>query len=423
MKKFTITILASLLTFGSFAQTEPNYGSDKDKCLEKVSLYSGYLQQKAYKDAYKFWKEAVAVCPEYKPNLYSNGVYIVKKLSKDKTLSKERVKALKDSIAIIYEAGIKIFGATPDLMEDYGNDLIIYKKDYSNGVKNIKEALDGLREGTRYSTITYYSQALAKLIKKGEKDCEEGVKEFERLSEFTAANKGKKGYDKAQAAVEKYLGPCLTCDKLTPIVEKKKAEILEDAVKLEKYVKLLGDKECTKSEVYEEMAKKLAEVKSSATAFQGLAVLLYNKGKKTEALTYFDKAIEMEEDAAKKEDILNKAAQVALSAGKSSKATGYASDLLKLNPNSGEAYLIKASNAAKSSCGSSAFAKSTKYWVAYDLAAKAKSMDASVSARASKLMGSYRSRFPEKTELFAQGLKEGASYTHCSGAKTIVRAK
>ena len=82
MKKFIVTFLTSFLTLGLTAQVEPNYGADKDKCLEKVSLYSGYLKQKQYKDAYRFWRQAVETCPEYKPVLYYNGVYILKKLSK-----------------------------------------------------------------------------------------------------------------------------------------------------------------------------------------------------------------------------------------------------------------------------------------------------------------------------------------------------
>lgn len=423
MKRFTITILAIALSFGAFSQ-EPNYGENKDLCLEKVSLYSGYLKQKQYKDAYKFWKQAVKVCPEYKANLYANGAYILKQLSKDKTLSKEQRKIHSDSIAIVYAAGIKIFGGTPDMLEDYGAALIIYSDDYENGVNNLKEAIDGLRQETRYSTMIYYSQALAKVIASDKKDCEEGVKEYERLAEFIEMNKGKAGYDKAQEAIDKYLGPCLTCDKLVPLQEKKWEEAKTDMELANKIVDLLDKRGCTDNEVYKDLLERVINSKDDPTPtdFMRLAQVKLNDGKKSDALKYIEKAADIAGDD-EKESILEKAADVASSAGSTSKAMDFANELLKINPNNGTAYLVKAAAMARSSCPATAFEQLTNYWVAYDLAAKAKSLDPSVADKASRLMSSYRSRFPEGSELFAQGLKEGQSYTHCSGVSTTVRAK
>lgn len=422
MKKFIVTILTSIFTLGLVGQAEPNYGPDKDKCLEKISLYSGYLKQKQYKDAYRFWKEAVATCPEYKPLLYSNGVYILKKLSKDESIPEDRQEALRDSIRVVYEAGIKIFGATPDILEDYGNDLILYARDYEAGAKNIKEAIDGLREETKYSTIMYYSQALRNLENAGTKDCEELVTEYERLSQFIETNKDKQGYDKAQEYIDKYLGPCLTCDKLVPVLEKKREEAKTNAGLREKILKTLTERECTDSEIYEELITISCNEKPTCDCYQGLAIIQYNKGDKAKALDYFDKAAELCEEKAEKEKILEKAAGIALTIS-TSKAQKYANELLDLNSSNGTAYIIKASAMAQSGCGASQFEVSTKYWVAYDLAAKAKSLDASVADKADKLLGSYRARFPEQSEIFAQGLKVGDSYTHCSGATTTVRAR
>ena len=296
MKKFIVTILTSFFTLGLIAQVEPNYGADKDKCLEKVSLYSGYLKQKQYKDAYRFWRQALETCPEYKPVLYSNGVYILKKLSKDKSIPKERQEALKDSIRLVYEAGIKIFGGTPDILEDYGNDLILYARDYEAGVENLNEAIDGLREATKYSTIMYYSQALRNLENKGVKDCEALVKEYTRLSEFIEINKDKKGYDKAQEYIDKYLGPCLTCDKLVPVLEKKEEEAKTDGELRKKILDQLKERECTDSDLFKTLIVIECNENPSADGYEGLAIMMYKDGKKSEALEYFDKAVELSED-------------------------------------------------------------------------------------------------------------------------------
>jgi len=124
-----------------------------------------------------------------------------------------------------------------------------------------------------------------------------------------------------------------------------------------------------------------------------------------------------------KEEQLIYVMKLAKSAKMSSKANSYMKQIQAINPNSGLVYLMKARNAASSGCATTAFEQSTRYWVAYDIAAKAKKLDPSVAAEAGKLMGQYRSRFPAKNELFVQGLKEGASYKHCSGATTTVRGK
>lgn len=423
MKKLAIILLGALLATSAMAQTEPNYGPDKDKCLEKVSLYSGYLKQKMYKDAYKFWGQAVEVCPEYGTNLYANGIYILKQLRKDKTYTKEQRQNFTDSIATVYEAGIKIFGGTPEILESYGADLIIYTGDYEKGVANIKEAIDGLRYEIKYSTYIYYSQALAKLEKREDVDCEVLVEEYDRLSQFIEMNKGATGMDKAQEAIDKYLGPCLTCDKLLPVIEKKFEAAKTDGDLRRKILKLLGDRECTGNEMYRTLAIKECDKNPSTDAYISLGNGYYGDKKYSEALKYYEKGISLEEDKAKKENLLTKAAGIALASGSISKASSLANDVLELNPNSGEAYLVKAFVAARSSCGNSAFERSTKYWVAYDYASKAKSVDAGVADKTNKALGQYRAGFPEKGELFAQGLKEGESYSSCAGGSTTVRAR
>lgn len=423
MKKLAVILFGGLLATSAMAQTEPNYGPDKDKCLEKVSLYSGYLKQKMYKDSYKFWKQAVDVCPEYGTNLYANGIYILKQLRKDKSFSKEQQKRFTDSIATVYEAGIKIFGGTPEILESYGADLIIYDGDYKKGVDNLKEAIDGLRHEIKYSTYIYYSQALAKLERSGDVDCEVLVNEYERLSGFVGMNAGATGMDKAQEALDKYLGPCLTCDKLLPVVEKKFEAAKTDGDLRRSVLKLLADRECTSNEMYRELAIIEVTENPSVDAYIALGNGYYGDKKYSEALKYYEKGIALEKDKTKQADLLIKSSGIALADGNESRANVLANDVLDLNPNSGEAYLIKATIVARSGCGNSAFERSTKYWVAYDYAAKAKSVDSSVADKAGSLMGQYKARFPEKGELFAQGFKEGESYSPCAGGTTTVRAR
>jgi hypothetical protein len=129
----------------------------------------------------------------------------------------------------------------------------------------------------------------------------------------------------------------------------------------------------------------------------------------------------MTDDASRKEKLLIDVAKRLNKAGNRSKAKVYVQKVLGLNSNNGEAYLIKADMIGRSKCGTSAFDDAAINWAAYDMAAKAKNVDPSVSSVSSKAMSSYKARFPTKQQVFGQGLKTGESYKTCNGYSTTVK--
>ena len=413
MKTITLTLILSLFTLGIFSQTG-NLGDKPDECKKYLSLYGDYLKQKMYVDSYKFWKGAVTVCPEYNANLYENGIYIMKKLQKGAT--KERKAALADSIVWAYEQSINLFGDNPSINEDFGIDLIKSKK-VERGVELVKKALDSSENKARASTIYYYSMALAVLKNKDKKDCEVLVKEYDRLSSINDANSGSNGYDKSQEAVDKFLGPCLSCDNLLPIIRKKFELAKTDANERKKILTTLERRECTNNDIYETL--KEIDVKENPTAdgYRRIAQIYINKGEKSKAKVFFDKAIELaDSNEDKVKYMLDAASNFPRSAG------SYANDALAMDPNCGTAYLIKARNIANSKCGTSAFDDRAINWAAYDMAAKAKSVDSSVASKASKDMLRYKAGFPSTKQIFEQGgLSTGDSYKTCNGYSTTVK--
>lgn len=411
MKRIVFTLLITLSTLGLFAQTG-NLGDKPDECKKYLSLYTGYLKDEVYKDAYKWWVEAVKVCPDYNANLYDNGVYIMKKLRKSAT--KERKKSLADSIIWAYEESIKRFGETPAQNQDYGKDLILLGK-VEKGVEVMKKAIDALGDKTRASSIIYYSNALALLENKEKMDCEVLVQEYDRLSTIIGNNKGK-AYAQAQERVDKYLGPCLTCDKLLPVVKKKFEKAKTDSDLRKKTLALLDSRGCTDNDIFITLTEIENDENPTAKGYLYLTQIYVNKGQKSKAKENMDKAIKLAETDEDKVDLIIKAAKLFPSS-----ASSYAKDALAIDPNCGEAYLIKANLIARSKCGTSRFDDQAIYWAAYDMAAKAKSIDPSVSSESSKAMSSYRARFPEKNDVFAQGLKAGQAYKTCNGYSTTVK--
>ena len=413
MKTITLTLLLSLFTLGMFSQTG-NLGDQPNECKKYLSLYGDYLKQEMYADSYKFWKGAVTVCPEYNANLYDNGIYIMKKLQKGAT--KERKSALKDSIIWAYEQSIKFFGDNPGIDEDFGADLIKSGK-VERGVELVKKAIDSSDNSLRASTIYYYSNALAVLKNKEKKDCEVLVKEYERLSSIIEANVERNGYDKAQGAIDRFLGPCLSCDNLLPIIRKKFELAKADANERKKILSTLSRRECTNNDIFETLNEIDVKENPTAEGFRRIAQIYINKGEMSKAKGFFDKAIELAEN---KEDKVNYIIAAASNFRRS--AGSYANDALAINPNCGAAILIKARNIANSKCGTSAFDDAAINWAAYDRAVKAKSVDSSVASLASKAMSSYKARFPTKQQVFGQGgLSTGDSYKTCNGYSTTVK--
>lgn len=417
MKRIVLSALISIASISMFAQTG-NLGENPEECKKNLSLYTDYLTQKVYKDAYKFWVEAVKVCPEYNANLYDNGIYIMNKLKKG--ASAERQQSLSDSIVWAYEQSIQLFGDNPKINENYGADLIKLGK-ITKGVEVMKKSIDSASGQTRASSIYYYSNALAVLKNKEKMDCEVLVNEYDRLSEIVGMNEGQNGYDKAQDALDKFLGPCLTCDKLLPVIEKKFEQAKTDDNLRAKVLNTLKKRECTDNEVFKTLIVIDVEKNPSATGYEGLAQMYLQEGSNSKAITYYDKAIEMTEDVSKKESMLINTAKILLGKGNKSKAGDYANEALKLNGNNGDAYLIKASIIASSACGTSRFDDQAINWAAYDMAARAKSVDSSVSSQASRDMARYQARFPEKGDVFAQGLQTGQAYKTCNGYSTTVK--
>ena len=413
MKTITLTLILSLFTLGIFSQTG-NLGDKPDECKKYLSLYGDYLKQKMYVDSYKFWKGAVTVCPEYNANLYENGIYIMKKLQKGAT--KERKAALADSIVWAYEQSINLFGDNPSINEDFGIDLIKSKK-VERGVELVKKALDSSENKARASTIYYYSMALAVLKNKDKKDCEVLVKEYDRLSSINDANSGSNGYDKSQEAVDKFLGPCLSCDNLLPIIRKKFELAKTDANERKKILTTLERRECTNNDIYETLNEIDVKENPTADGYRRIAQIYINKGEKSKAKVFFDKAIELaDSNEDKVKYMLDAASNFPRSAG------SYANDALALDPNCGTAYLIKARNIANSKCGTSAFDDRAINWAAYDMAAKAKSVDSSVASKASKDMLRYKAGFPSTKQIFEQGgLSTGDSYKTCNGYSISVK--
>ena len=107
-------------------------------------------------------------------------------------------------------------------------------------------------------------------------------------------------------------------------------------------------------------------------------------------------------------------------------AIAYAREAVALKSNYGQAYLlIGDAISSHATIWVMISSKGLHYWVAADKYAKAKSVDPSVSAEATKKMNDYAGQYPNNEEVFFRDMKDGDSYEvkGCINEYTTVRSR
>jgi predicted Zn-dependent protease len=137
--------------------------------------------------------------------------------------------------------------------------------------------------------------------------------------------------------------------------------------------------------------------------------------------------MESENDPIVKSNLCVQISGTQLAAEKAREAADYAKKALEFNPDNGSAYICLAQAYVTGSSACADFEKQTVFWLAYDLAAKARGLFEGNEAQqevATTLMNTYRNYFPQQSDCFFRGLTEqGAPYTvKCgwvAGATTV----
>jgi tetratricopeptide (TPR) repeat protein len=202
----------------------------------------------------------------------------------------------------------------------------------------------------------------------------------------------------------------------------------EDLAFLKKLTMLLTDQECEDSELFAMSSENLYKLEPSAQAAYNLAKLFFKKEEFDKSVSYYQEAIEWEEDPLEKAKY-----QYELGLFKFTKyddfaeARNLARQAIQNNPDWGKPYILIGNLYASSSslCGENEFEKSTIFWVAVDKFIQARSVDAAVAEEASELIGKYTQYFPNMEDAFFYGYEDGEEYTvGCwINERTTVRAR
>ncbi|MGB0166499.1 MAG: tetratricopeptide repeat protein, partial [Luteibaculum sp.] len=419
MKKSALLLVAVTMFLGTFAQ-ENKYGETpeiQEKCKQNISLYREFRDQKNVTDAFGPWRKAVALCPQAAKTLYIDGVNFYEEKIEKATDAAEK-EMLIDSMLVVFDWRIEHFNQEGYVLGLKGMNQYKYRSDKPLAAyQTLKKSVELEKEGSQPGVLDIYYRTMFEAFKKGEIEREELLTEYLTITEYLDAGRAKtkekyyQFYDKAKDNINEFFILVAQCEDIEALAIKKFEQAPNDADNIKKLAKIMTKRECTESDIFVKVAKKLNDIEPSHESSYTLGVALLKKSRYSEAMDYFKKAIDLSpKDNPELENYYLAAASTAIGIGQYSNANNYARKALAENPNSGKAYLVigDAIAASAGSCGSNEFEQAAVYWLAVDYFAKAKSVDGSVSGAANSKIGSYSSRFPDKKMMFQYGYVDNA---------------
>ena len=407
------------------------HGQDSLNCLKNISVYTEYVKTNNFKDAYPSWKAVFDEAPWAQIATYTNGAKILRALiaaEKDGAKQKEYFNLLMKvhDQRIQYLDQLNTLSKTKatkgDIMGTKAHDYFsMGGQDNNEAYAMFAEAIAAEKSNLPYYVLMEFVETSARKVKADEAHKEQFVQDYIAASgyaneAFNAAKKesAKKNYQIAKENIDAHFinSGVATCDNLqaiyAPKVEENKTN-LDYLKSVMKVMKMLG---CTEAEAYFAASELAHAIEPTAETAIGCGYMYYKKGDFDKCISYFDNAIELEQDPIKKADYTYSAAAVLFSNKQLSKAKQYARKAIELNGAWGKPYMLIAQMYASSpNWSDEAALNKCVFFAVIDKLQRAKSVDPSCAEEADKLIRTYAGYTPKDEDLFFIGLKKGDAVT------------
>lgn len=441
VKVLFTALIASFGIFGAYAQkgvdngTQYGSGEDSVRCIQNLSLYVPYAKAGNYKDAYEFWEAAYRECPAANKDLYLYGVRIVAwELSNEKDPAKRE--QLIDKLMGVYDQRVKYFGNDAR----YGTDWIVARKaqDYiqykgenvdPKTVRDwLKPVLDQAGDKTDALAVSLYMFASHRLLMADPENAKtQYIDDYLRSSAILDAQlaAAKAANDeKETAALTTYktgieggfaASGAADCETLQNMYAEKVEQNKEDMEFLQETLALLKRSRCTDTDVYIAASRYVHVKNPTAESAVGLGKQAVRDKDYETAITYFEEAADLEQDATAKADDYYMIALLMQEQNNYSRSRQYALKTLEQNPNYGKAYILIGTmyaGTAKSVYPNDAVLAKAVYNTAIDKFERARQVDPESAEEANKLIGIYRAYLPSTEDIFMHpDLEKGKPFT------------
>jgi tetratricopeptide (TPR) repeat protein len=400
--------------------------------LQNISIYTEYVKTNNFKDAFPAWKTVFEEAPVSQISLYTNGAKILRALiaaEKDGAKQKEYFNLLMkvhdqriQYLDKLNNLSRKNKTTVGDIMGTKAHDyLSMGGQDMNEAYKMFAEAVAAEKQNLPYYVLMEFVDASARKVKAEEAHKEQFVQDYiaaagyaaDALNAATKEN-AKKNYQMAKDNIDAHFinSGVATCDNLQAIYAPKVEASKNDLDYLKQVVKVMKMLGCTESEAYFAASEYAHAIEPTAETAIGCGYMYYKKGDFDKCISYFDNAIELEQDPIKKADYLYSAAAVLFANKQLSKAKQYALNSIKSNGESGKPYMLIAQMYASSpNWSDEAALNKCTFFAVIDKLQRAKSVDPSCAEEADKLIRTYAGYTPKDEDLFFIGLKKGSAVT------------
>ena len=350
-------------------------------------------------DMLKLWEERKAIFPNVTPT----GAYSAKacQLEYDhrKILNKTK-ETLYTSFDLAYTSDSKTF-TNPKSLYTYFSLMVDLYDENVKTAQQLFSKYDDISEKIEFEVKNYTNKRNAYLDEEGQVK-EISQKEARKLKSYDSYLKA---YDKIAGSIDTKLGARANCENLIPLYSRDFEEFKNDDVWLQRAMNRMYAKECNDDPLFVKIVEQKNALEPNADTAFYLGILKDKAGKSSEALNYYNQAVELESDSFEKSKILYKIATNFKKKGRYGQARTYYMKVLRANPSMGRAHLAIAAMYAKSAnnCGTDNFSKRAVYWLAAKEANKAGKIDPTMKKNAAKSIANYEAKAPAKSEIFSSG--------------------
>ena len=427
--KIKALVAAVLLTSGVgsvYAQTE--------NCNANSSISHEAVRAKNYKDAYAPCMAVLKDCPTLRFYTYSDAQKILKSFLggiKDRNSADykkyfdELMQVWHQELLYLPELNKKL--KTPvSAAKELGDKAVDYIQfapnvDVNQAYQWLKESVDAEKGNSKGAVLNFFMDMSMRKVKADTNHTEQFFQDYVNASQYideAIATEAKPNVKKTLEMVKENLVAMFVnsgvadCESLQNIYGPKVEANQTDSTFLKKAISVLKMMKCTESDAYFQASYYMYKINPTADAAVGCAYQAYKKGDYDTAVKYFDEALNMETDNAKRAEMAYACAGSLFAAKKLSQARSYCLKAISFNENYGMAYILLAQMYGSNPNWSDepALNKCT-YFVVIDKLQKAKSVDPTVEEKANELISTYARHTPQAKDLFMLGYKAGDRIT------------
>lgn len=451
MKLKSLLVIGFLVIAGNlFSQdfSDPKYAKwggtpeERKANILKSNFFSDAYNQKQYDLAAKYLNELLNSAPASSVNLYIRGSIIYKrKIAAAKT--PEQIKTYVDSLFLIYDKRNEIFGShatrgSSYIFSEKAKDAIAY---IPNDIERIDKLVDEAFEASKgnkldLNLIQGYFNFLAGLYQTDAIETSFILNEYDQITTVLDQYVGKtdkenKDRDETKEVLDVLFiqSGAASCENLEIIYKPQFEANPTDKALVLKIARYLTQQEC-ESQFRTTISEAFYAMEPSAAAAISLASSAAQSKDYEKAFKFFEEAISLEEDAAKKTNYALSASGTSLISGNYRQAANYANQAISFDESNGLAYYLLAQAQAQAiSSNCKGFDAQTAYWIVTDNLIKARNLskdDEEQLKNVNNFLGSCAAGYPTTEEVFFRTLTPGTSYDVKCGwisGRSIVRER